>query len=122
MATASLPSVAQRPRSGFADVTETMLRGYRSASLGVTVSGFHLSFLMECGQVTHLSGPQSPQKGEKSGLKNNRGSLKKSVIWGRDGGWGAADFSMTLFALHPRLMKLDKCSQFSDEPAGAQAY
>lgn len=51
------------------DVTETMPWSYRSASLAGTVFGFriklHPSFLMECGQVTHLSGPQFPQKGEK---------------------------------------------------------
>lgn len=58
-------------------------RGWQSRCHRV---GFHLSFLMECGQVTHLSAPQSPQQGEKSGLKNNRASLKKVSDLGA--GWG----------------------------------
>ena len=105
------------------DVTETMPWSYRSANLVGTVFGFriklHPSFLMECGQVTHLSGPQFPQKGEKkTGLKKTKIPSKSQGFGGGVG--GAVDFSMTLFALHPCLMKPDRCSQFSDEPAGAQ--
>lgn len=104
-------------------VTETTPWSYRRASPAGTVFGFriklHLSFLMECGQVTHLSGPHFPQKGEKkTGLKKAKIPSKSRDL---GAGWGGAgDFSMTLFALHPRLMKPDRCFQFSDEPAGNQ--
>lgn len=68
--------------------------------------------------VTHLSGPQFPQKGAKKiGLKKLR-FPQRAGIWGA--GWGVLVTFLTLFALHPCLMKLDRCFQFSGEPTGNQ--
>lgn len=63
---------------------------YRRASPAGTVFGFriklHPSFLTECGQVTHLSGPQFPQKGAKKiGLKKAKIPSKSRDL---GAGWG----------------------------------
>ena len=73
-------------------------------NVGKSPISLDLSFLRKERRRLDLKKPRFPQRVRDVG-----------VGWG-----GAGDFPMTLFALPPYLMKPDRCSQFSDEPAGAQ--